>query len=72
MSDSATLRRIGNRTIIPMVPLVSREAERQTNEIIRDSLAALSNGRSAYNQYVEDTLYDGESLYSPYFFYSHL
>lgn len=62
MSDSATLRRIGNRTIIPMVPLVSREAERQANEIIRDSLAALSNSRSAYNQYVEDTLYDGEAF----------
>lgn len=64
MSDSATLRRIGNRNIIPMVPFVSREAERQANEIIRDSLATLSNGRSAYNQYVEDTLYDGEAFFT--------
>ena len=56
MSDSATLRQIGNQTIIPMVLFVSRETEKQANEIIRDSLAALSNGRSAYNQYVEDTL----------------
>ena len=64
MSDSATLRRIGNRTIIPMVSFVSRETERQANEIIRDSLAALSNGRSTYNQYVEDTLYDGEAFFT--------
>ena len=62
MSESASLRRIGNRNPIPMFPFVSREAERQANEIFRDSLAVLSNGRSAYNQYMNDTLYDGEAF----------
>ncbi len=62
MSDLPILRRIGNRSTIPMFPFVSRETERQANEIIRDSLAALSNGKSAYNQYVDGTLYDGEAF----------
>lgn len=62
MSDLPTLRRIGNRSTIPMFPFVSRETERQANEIIHDSLVALSNGKSAYSQYVDDTLYDGEAF----------
>lgn len=66
MSESATLRRIGNRTIIPMVPFVSREAERQANEIIRDSLAALSNGRSAYNQFLDKCRHATDDAYLSY------
>ena len=62
MSDLPTLRKIGNRSTIPMFPFVSRETERQANKIIRDSLAALSNGKSTYNQYVDDALYDGEAF----------
>lgn len=64
MSNLPTLRRIRNRITIPMFPFVSRQAERQANEILQDSLAALSNGRSAYNHYVDDTLYDGEAFFT--------